>query len=274
MTKIIAEIGINHNGSMEQAKKLINASKVAGCDFVKFQKRTPEICVPEEQKGKLRDTPWGEMAYIDYKHKVEFGEKEYNIIDRYCRDKSLDWTASVWDIGSLNFMENYDVPFIKIPSAHITNTSLLEELSKINVPIILSTGMSNWKMIDKAVNILDKGKVEYALLHSISTYPAPRNEINLRVIPEMQKRYDCIIGYSGHEYDLEPTALAVALGAKIIERHITLDHEMWGTDQQSSLEVHAMDSLGKRIRGIKDIMGNSNKIITESEKEALKKLRG
>ena len=271
---LIAEIGINHNGDMNIAKKLIDATNACGWDCAKFQKRDPDLCVPKHQKQVMRDTPWGEMAYIDYKHKVEFGEKEYNIIDRYCRDKPLDWTASVWDIGSLNFMENYDVPFIKIPSAHITNTSLLEELSKINVPIILSTGMSNWKMIDKAVNILDKGKVEYALLHSISTYPAPRNEINLRVIPEMQKPYDCIIGYSGHEYDLEPTALAVALGAKIIERHITLDHEMWGTDHQSSLEVHAMDSLGKRIRGIKDIMGNSNKIITESEKEALKKLRG
>jgi len=271
---LIAEIGINHNGDIEIAKKLIDATNACGWHCAKFQKRNPDICVPEHQKLIKRDTPWGEMTYIDYKYKVEFRKEEYDIIDKYCREKPLPWTASVWDIDSLEFIQNYDVPFLKIPSAHITNKGLLTEAAKSKIPIIISTGMSTWQIVDSAVEILEKERSEYAILHCNSTYPAPYNELNLNVIPKMKERYKCTIGYSGHEYDLEPSVLAVALGAQIIERHITLDHNMWGTDHKSSLEVHAMDLLKKRISNIGAMLGNNEKVITESEKPIMKKLRG
>ena len=214
------------------------------------------------------------MSYIDYKYKVEFEKLEYDEIDKYCLGKSLDWSISVWDLDSLNFALNYDFPFIKIPSAHLTNHSLLKESANSNIPIIISTGMSDWNMIDRAVEIIGKRTSEFAVLHCNSTYPAPLDELNLNVIPVMKDRYDCIVGYSGHEYNLEPSVLAVALGAQIIERHITLDHNMWGTDQGSSLEVHAMDLLKRRIKDVGLILGGKEKIITDTEKPILKKLRG
>ena len=271
---LIAEIGINHNGNINIAKKLIDASNACNWDCVKFQKRDPDVCVPEEQKSIVRDTPWGEMTYIDYKYRMEFGLDEYLTIDKYCREKPIDWATSIWDINSLEFMKQFDVPFLKIPSAQITNKTLIESITQVNHFYILSTGMMNWEMLDEVVNVLDKHNLKYALLHCNSTYPAPHNQLNLSVIPEMKKRYGCIVGYSGHEFDLEPSILAVALGAQIIERHVTLDHEMWGTDQNSSLEVHAMDLLHKRKRGVRDINGVPEKVITESEKIVMKKLRG
>jgi len=271
---LIAEIGINHNGDINIAKKLIDAANACGWHCAKFQKRNPDVCVPEHQKSNKRSTPWGEMTYLEYKYKVEFEKKEYDIINQFCHDKPLPWTASIWDIDSLNFIVDYDVPFIKIPSAHITNKELLTETAKSHIPIIISTGMSTWGIIDDAVKILDDNDAEYAILHCNSTYPAPHEELNLNIIPIMKERYNCIVGYSGHEYDLEPSVIAVALGAEIIERHITLDHNMWGTDHKSSLEVHAMDLLSKRIADISGILGSSEKIITESEKNVLKKLRG
>ena len=271
---LIAEIGINHNGDINIAKKLIDATNACGWHCAKFQKRNPDVCVPDHQKGIERETPWGKMTYIDYKYKVEFGEDEYNLIDSYCREKPLSWAASVWDLDSLEFILNYDVPFLKIPSAHITNMELLIETAKSKIPMIISTGMSTWEIVDSAVEILEKENTQYAILHCNSTYPAPINELNLKIIPAMKKRYNCIIGYSGHEYDLEPSALAVALGAKIIERHVTLNHEMWGTDHESSIEVNGMDSLAKRLKGISGILGNSDKVITDSEKAVMKKLRG
>ena len=271
---LIAEIGINHNGDLEIAKKLIDATNACGWHCAKFQKRAPDICVPEQQKLIERDTPWGVMTYIDYKHKIEFEKREYDIIDNYCSDKNLSWSASVWDIDSLNFIIKYKVPFIKIPSAHITNKTLLVESARSTIPLIISTGMSTWEIIDSAVEILEKENAEYAILQCNSTYPAPYNELNLNVIPVMKKRYGCIIGYSGHEFGLEPSVVAVAMGAQIIERHITLDHNMWGTDQKSSLEVHAMDLLGKRVKNVGETLGKPEKIITESEKPILNKLRG
>ena len=271
---LIAEIGINHNGDLEIAKKLIDATNACNWDCAKFQKRNPDICVPNDQKSVMRETPWGRMKYIEYKYKVEFGNQEYDIINDYCDKKPLDWTVSVWDLDSLNFIKDYNVPFIKIPSAHITNDVLLSETAKTGIPIIISTGMSTWAMIDKAVEILEKENVEYAILHCNSTYPAPPDELNLNIIPVMKERYDCIIGYSGHEYDLDPSVLAVAMGAEIIERHITLDHNMWGTDHKSSLEVHAMDLLKKRIKDIDTMLGGTDKIITQSEEPVMKKLRG
>jgi N-acetylneuraminate synthase len=271
---LIAEIGINHNGDISTAKKLIDASNACNWDCVKFQKRDPDVCVPEEQKSIERDTPWGKMSYIDYKYRMEFGLDEYLDIDKYCREKPIDWTTSVWDMNSLEFMTQFDVPFIKIPSAQITNKKLIESLSQIDQFYILSTGMMNWKMVDEVVNVLEKHNLKYALLHCNSTYPAPHDELNLSVIPEMKKRYGCVVGYSGHEFDLEPSILAVAMGAQIIERHITLDHKMWGTDQKSSLEVHAMDLFQKRMKGVRGIIGVPEKVITESEKITMNKLRG
>ena len=176
--------------------------------------------------------------------------------------------------NSLNFIQNYNVPFIKIPSAHLTNEDLIEESAKCDVPIIISTGMSTWEMVDNAVSVFEKHGTDYAVLHCNSTYPAPHDELNLNIIPIMKERYNCIVGYSGHEYDLDPSVVAIALGAEIIERHITLDHNMWGTDHKSSLEVHAMDLLSKRISDIHSILGSNEKIITESEKKVMKKLRG
>jgi N-acetylneuraminate synthase len=230
--------------------------------------------VPEEQKKVRRETPWGEMSYIDYKHRIEFQKKEYEIIDKYCKQKPLDWALSVWDKNSLKFATHFEAPFIKIPSAQFTNLKLIRALVELDHFFVLSTGMSNWEMIDETVNILEQKKSRYALLHCNSSYPAPHHELNLAVIPEMIKRYGCKVGYSGHEYDLEPTVIAVALGAEIIERHVTLDHNMWGTDQKSSIEVHAMDILRKRLKDIKIMLGKSEKFITESEKPIIDKLRG
>ena len=274
MPYLIAEIGINHNGEMDIAKRLIDATNACGWHCAKFQKRNPAVCVPEHQKLIKRNTPWGEMTYIDYKYKIEFEEEEFNTIDKYCLDKNLSWTASAWDIDSLNFIMKYNIPFIKIPSAHITNKLLLREVAQSNIPVIISAGMSTWEMVDAAVEILEKENAKYAILHCNSTYPAPYNELNLNVIPVMKKRYGCIVGYSGHEYGLEPSVLSDALGAQIIERHVTLDHNMWGTDHKSSLEVHAMDLLRKRLKEVKEILGKPDKIITESEELMLKNLRG
>ena len=268
----IAEIGINHNGDLNIAKKLIDASHATNWDCVKFQKRNPDVCVPDKQKNIIRDTPWGKIPYIEYKHKVEFGKDEYDEISKYCRDKNIDWTVSVWDIDSVDFIKNYDVPFIKIPSAMLTNHELIESTINLNKHIILSTGMSTLDEIDKAVDVM-KGNCEYTLLHCNSTYPAKDDELNLRVINTL-KRYDCPIGYSGHERDLEAPLIAITLGARIIERHVTLSHEMWGTDHQSSLEVHAMDMLKKRADKVLPMLGSEIKTITDGEISVREKLRG
>ena len=270
----IAEMGINHNGDINIAKKLIDATNACGWHCAKFQKRSPDIAVPEHKKQIERDTPWGKMTYIDYKYKVEFEKKDYDLINKYCLSKPISWTVSVWDIISLDFIKQYELPFIKIPSAQITNDQLIIESAKSDIPIIISTGMSDWKIVDHAIELINKYTDKFAILHCNSTYPAPHEDLNIKVIPEMVKRYNCVVGYSGHEYDLEPSVLAVAMGAKIIERHITLNHNMWGTDQSSSLEIHAMDLLRKRIVDVNKILGSKDKYITESEKLVLKKLRG
>lgn len=272
---MIAEIGLNHNGDMQNAKKLIDAAFATNWDCVKFQKRTPEICVPEHQKNVMRDTPWGRISYLDYRYKVEFEKEQYDYIDKYCREKPIDWTASIWDLKSLEFLIRYDVPFVKIPSAKLTEHEYLVEASIAGKPVILSTGMSTIEEIDSAVNVLEKhAKVGYILMHTNSVYPAPAEDLNLRVIKFFAERYNCIIGYSGHEYDMEPTVIAASLGAAIIERHVTLDHNMWGSDHFASLEVHAMDMLRKRIKNVDIILGDGVKKLTEKEIEIRKKLRG
>lgn len=272
---LIAEIGINHNGDLQIAKKLIDAAFATEWDSVKFQKREPDIAVPEHQKSVMRQTPWGEMTYLEYKKYIEFGKSEYDYIDRYCREKPLDWTASPWDIPSLEFLLQYDIPYLKIASATITNRELLLKACQSGKPIVMSTGMSTLDEIDEAVNMLEKyASGNYILLHTNSEYPTPYEDINLGMIKTLRDRYDCLVGYSGHEMDLEPTVLAVALGARVIERHVTLSHEMWGTDQKASLTVKAMTLLKGRIIDIRKTMGNGEKVLSAGERNVREKLRG
>jgi N-acetylneuraminate synthase len=271
---LIAEIGINHNGDLQIAKKLIDATFASSWDCVKFQKRNPDRCVPEDQKRLTRDTPWGPMTYLEYRYRMEFGKEEYDYIDRYCREKPLDWSLSVWDLDSLHFAMNYTLPFLKIPSAQIINQELMREAARTQLPLVVSTGMSTLEVIDQVVNLLEKYASQYVLLHCNSSYPASNDELNLLVIPELKERYGCVIGYSGHEYGLDSTTIAVALGARVVERHITLDHSMWGTDHSSSVEIQGMDKLYKQVSSVEGYLGDGVKKIYESEQTMLKKLRG
>ena len=272
---VIAEIGINHNGSLEIAKQLIDIAKVAGCDVVKFQKRNPDVCVPEHQKKIMRDTPWGKMTYLDYKYKVEFNRSDYDEIDEYCKSKDIHWSASPWDIDSLNFLIEYDIPFIKIPSALLTNLELIKESAKKSKELIISTGMSTMEEVDLAVDAIKNANsnCKYSILHCNSTYPAPIEDLNLKCIQTLEKKYNCPVGYSGHEFGLTTTIASICMGATIIERHITLDRTMWGTDQMCSVEPQGLIKL---VRGIKELslaIGDGEKRVTEKEKEIRKKLR-
>jgi|TARA_R100000005_G_scaffold57904_1_gene29163 N-acetylneuraminate synthase len=273
-TYIIAEIGINHNGSLETAKKLIDVAAVAGCDAVKFQKRNPDVCVPEHQKSVMRDTPWGEMTYLDYKYKVEFEKREYDIIDQYCRDKNIAWSASPWDLDSLNFLMGYDIPFIKIPSAMITNEELMKASAATGKKIIFSTGMSTLEEIDQAVQWMNETNTPFSLLHCNSTYPAPLEDLNLSCIPVLKEKYQCEVGYSGHEFRLGTTVAAVYLGASILERHITLDRTMWGSDHLASVEPQGLIKLVRGVRELESAYGDGRKRVTEGELPIRKKLRG
>lgn len=269
---IIAEIGINHNGSLEDAKKLIDGAVFAGCDAVKFQKRTPELCVPEDQWNIERDTPWGRMTYLEYRHKVEFGFSEYEIIDKYCQEKGIQWFASAWDIPSLKFLEEFDPIMYKISSASITDYELLYEVKNYERPVMISTGMSSLNEIDKAVDLLNRNHLMIA--QSTSSYPCDINELNINVVDSYKKRYQFIpIGYSGHETGLAPTYAAVAKGATFIERHITLDRALWGSDQAASVEVMGMYRMVKDIRDIEKSLGDGIKKVYESEKKSITKLR-
>jgi len=271
----IAEIGINHNGDMNVVKKLIDAANATNWDSVKFQKREPDLAVPEHQKGVIRETPWGELTYLEYKKRIEFGKAEYDEINSYCLSKPLDWSASPWDIPSVEFLAGYDLPFIKVPSAHNANNELIKRCCELEIPIFLSTGMSTMEETDATVNFLEKhSNGEYVLLHTNSSYPAKNNELNLRLIETLRERYGCLIGYSGHEQNLEPTVVAAALGAAVIERHVTLSHDMWGTDQKSSLEVNAMYLLRRRVISAIEAVGDGVKRLGEDELKVRHKLRG
>jgi N-acetylneuraminate synthase len=272
---LISEIGINHNGDINIAKKLIDATNATGWDCAKFQKRNPDVCVPEHQKDVMRETPWGTMKYIDYKYKVEFEKKEYDIINDQCKDKGLDWSASVWDYDSLDFLlNNYkDVPFIKIPSAINGSYDFLEDACKTNIPILVSLGMAELEECDKIVNLLNKYSSDFCVMHTNSAYPAPNDQLNLSLIPFFIDRYKCPVGYSGHEIDLEPSVIAATLGANVIERHVTLDHSMWGSDHKCSLEVHAMDLLRKRIMSAHEAIGVPNKRVFDAEAPKIKSLK-
>jgi N-acetylneuraminate synthase len=271
-TYVIAEIGINHNGQIEIAKKLIDIASDAGCNVVKFQKRNIEKAIPAAQKEVLRETPWGIMTYYEYKKRIEFGKREFDEIDSYCCEKKIDWTASVWDIDSVNFIAPYDPPFIKIPSALLTNDELLYRVKSLKKPIIVSTGMSTLSQIDHVVEILKNS--EFILLHCNSSYPAKNAELNLRVINTLERRYDCLVGYSGHEVGIQTSLAAVVLGACVIERHITVDRAMWGTDQAASLEPQGIQRLVRDTRIIEEAMGDGEKRIYDSELPIIKKLRG
>jgi N-acetylneuraminate synthase len=270
-TYIIAEIGINHNGSVEIAKELIKAASDAGVDAVKFQKRTPELCVPEHQKSLMRDTPWGYISYLEYRYKVEFGRDAYQEIDDYCKALGIDWLASAWDTQSLAFIEAFDPPAHKIPSALLTDHTLLRAIKATGKPAILSTGMSTMDEIHQAVEILDVDNL--LICHTTSSYPCPPDELNLRMIQTLMDNFDCPIGYSGHEVGLVTSVIAVGLGACLVERHVTLDRAMWGSDQAASVEPQGVRTLVKYIRVTEKALGDGQKKVYESEQSTLKKLR-
>jgi N-acetylneuraminate synthase len=269
---IIAEIGINHNGSLEIAKKMIDGAVHAGCDAVKFQKRTPEICVPKDQWNIERETPWGKMTYLEYRYKVEFTKEDYAEIDRYCKAKGILWFASCWDEPSVDFMEQFDPPCYKAASASLTDIELLKKKKSTGRPLIISTGMSTMEEIETAVEAI--GTNNLLIAHATSTYPCPPEELNLRMIHTLKAKYPmCPIGYSGHETGLATTWAAVALGATFVERHITLDRAMWGTDQAASVEIGGFERLVANIRDIEKAMGDGIKRVYDSEIGPRKKLR-
>jgi N-acetylneuraminate synthase len=268
---IIGEIGINHNGDINIAKKLIREAYSAGLDAVKFQKRTPEICVPKEQQSQMRDTPWGYISYLDYRYKVEFNEQDYRDIDNLCKELGMTWFVSVWDEPSVDFMEQFSPACYKVPSASMTDLPLLKKLRATGKPIILSTGMSTMDQIRTAIHEI--GSEDLVITHTTSAYPCPPDELNLRMIETLQKEFDCPIGYSGHEVGLVPSAVAVALGACLVERHITLDRAMWGSDQAASVEPQGMEKLVKYIRVTEQALGDGVKKVYDSEKSSLQKLR-
>ena len=270
-TYIIAEIGINHNGDLDITKRMIDAATHAGVDAVKFQKRTPEVCTPPEQQKQMRETPWGYITYLDYRYKVEFGEKEYREIDRYCKIKGIDWFASVWDEQAVDFMEQFDTPAYKIPSASITDHNLLGYARKTGKPLVISTGMSTMEQIREAVKVA--GTENMVLTHCTSTYPCEPEELNLCMIQTLRNEFPCPVGYSGHEVGLVPPQVAVALGACIVERHLTIDRAMWGSDQAASVEPSGFERLVKYIRTAEASLGDGVKRVYDSELSSLKKLR-
>jgi len=268
---IIAEIGINHNGDIEIAKSLIDAAADAGCNAVKFQKRTPELCVPKAQRNVMRETPWGMMTYMDYRYRVEFDESQYAQISRHCDERGVMWFASCWDVEAVRFMESFNPPCYKVASASITDTSMLAAVKGTGRPVLMSTGMSTLEEVDGAVSSVGRDKL--VLFHCNSTYPAPVSDLNLRAVETLRERYDVPVGYSGHEVGLQTTVAAVALGASAVERHITLDRAMWGTDQAASVEPHGFIKLVRDIRAVESALGDGVKVVYDTEIPIREKLR-
>jgi N-acetylneuraminate synthase len=269
---VIAEIGINHNGSIEIAKRLIDGAIFAGCDAVKFQKRTPEICVPPNQFNLERETPWGKMTYLEYRNRLEFDLEQYAEIDDYCRSRGIQWFASCWDEPSVLFIEQFDPPMHKAASASLTDLPLLQLMRKTGKPLMLSTGMSSTAEITKAIETV--GREELLLAHSTSAYPCSLEQLNLLMVQTLKDRYPGVcVGYSGHEVGLAPSIAAVAMGASFIERHVTLDRAMWGSDQAASVEIMGLHRLVRDIRDIEKAKGDGIKRVYESELAALNKLR-
>lgn len=267
---IVAEIGINHNGDIEIAKKLIDLAYVAGCNAVKFQKRTVDVVYSAEDLDKPRESPFGETNR-DLKLGLEFGQPEYEVIDQYCRGKNITWFASCWDEKSADFIAQFDVPCFKIASASLTDDTLIMHIRNKGKPVILSTGMSTLEQMDHSIDIL--GKEDMVILHSCSTYPAHYDELNLKVIPFLKERYGLPVGYSGHETGLSSSVAAVAMGACVLERHITLDRAMWGSDHAASLGTSGIIRLVRDIRLVEMSMGDGVKRVFERELPIMKKLR-
>ncbi|MBT2496954.1 MULTISPECIES: N-acetylneuraminate synthase family protein [Microbacterium] len=269
---VIAEIGLNHNGDVDIAKKLIDVAARAGADAVKFQKRTPEISTPEHMRDVPRETPWGVMSYLDYRRRVEFGRDEYVEIGDHATMLGLDWFASPWDVPSVAFLEDLNVVAHKVASASLTDTELLVALRETGKPVILSTGMSTIEQIDRALDTLGTDRV--VLMHATSTYPLEPEEANLRVIATLRDRYPGVpVGYSGHERGLQISLAAVAIGAVAVERHITLDRTMWGSDHAASLEPTGLEHLVRDIRVIERATGDGVKRVFDSERAPMAKLR-
>jgi N-acetylneuraminate synthase len=267
---IIAEIGINHNGDINVAKKLIEVAAAAKCDAVKFQKRTVEVVYPPEELVRPRESPFG-STNGDLKYGLEFGQEDYSEIDRYCKQNNIAWFASCWDEQAVEFIEQFDVPCYKIASASLTDDDLLRHMRSKKRPILMSTGMSTLEQVDHAVELL--GKKDLVIMHATSTYPALYEELNLRVIPMLKQRYAVPVGYSGHETGLSTSIASVALGACVVERHITLDRAMWGSDQAASVEPQGFSHLVRDIRLVETAMGDGIKRVIEREVPIMKKLR-
>jgi N-acetylneuraminate synthase len=268
---VIAEIGINHNGDVELAKQLVDVAVAAGCDAVKLQKRTPELCVPPEQRDLQRDTPWGRMTYLAYREHIEFGEAEYRAIDDHCRAKGIPWFASCWDEPSMEFVEQFEPPCYKVASASITDARLVAATAATGRPTILSTGMSSMDEIRAATALVSADQL--LLAHSTSAYPCEPEELNLRMIATLRAEFDCPIGYSGHEVGLQTTVAAAVLGAAFVERHITLDRAMWGSDQAASIEPGGLTRLVRDIRVVEAAMGDGVKRVYDSEIPVRNRLR-
>jgi N-acetylneuraminate synthase len=270
---VIAEAGINHNGDIETAKKLIDLAVRTGCDAVKFQKRDPDVCVPENMKSVMRETPWGTITYLDYKKRIEFGQKEYQEIADYCKLKGIDWSASAWDIGSLEFLDQFDLPFHKVASALATHLEFIEEVARRGKLTYASVGMCTYDDIDRMAQIFLKHNCPFVLLHTVSTYPAQESDLNLRMINTLSSRYGVGVGYSGHEPSVSPSIVAGVLGAVAIERHITLDRSMWGTDHSASLEEAGLSQLVSTLRKIPVVLGDGVKKSIPAEEAIASKMR-
>ena len=271
--QIIAEIGINHNGDINIAKQLIDVAIKSGCDAVKFQKRNPDICVPENKKDDKRDTTWGDMTYLEYKKRIELGKEEYDEIDRYCKERGIEWFASTWDLDSQEFLKQYNCKYNKIASPMLTHKKLLETVAQEGKYTFISTGMSTMKQVEKAVKIFKDYGCSFELMHCNSSYPTEDFNSNLSCIKTLKERFDCNVGYSGHEKGIQITLAAVVLGARSVERHITLDKYMYGSDQFISLNPMDLIKMCKIIRILEKSMGDGKKSLREEEKKFLSDLR-
>ena len=270
---LIAEIGINHNGSLVIAKKLIDLASKYKFDAVKFQKRDLNICIPDDQKNLIRSTPWGNITYLNYKKKIELSYKNFIELKKYCKKKKIDIFCSAWDLNSQKIIKSLNFKYNKVASAMLTNLPLLKVIAKEKKYTFISTGMSDIRDIDRAVKIFKKEKCKFTIMHCVSTYPAAVGDLNLSLIPYFKKRYKCPIGYSGHEDSVSPSVVAYLLGASSIERHITLDRSMWGTDQSASLSEDGIRNLTSVINKIPKMIGNGKKKFIKEEKKMLKKFK-
>lgn len=270
---VIAEGGINHNGSVEVACRIVEMASRAGAHAVKFQKRDPEVCVPSDVRDKVRATPWGDMTYLEYKKRIELSPDEFQQIDHCARDCGIDWFVSAWDLPSQILMRSFNSPINKVASAMLTHTELLQEIASEGKPTFVSTGMSTLEEIDAAVAVFEEAECPFVLMHAVSTYPATDEELNLRMISTLSERYGRPVGYSGHETSVSPSVIAAALGAVAIERHVTLDRAAWGTDQAASLEEPGLASLVTILGRMPAMLGDGAKTVSEGELAVARTLR-